>query len=1532
MRSPEMLQNLQSLQVIPWVAVIDFDPASEKDGLYHCIVKQTVHGVERRQPVVLHSDDCQTFFADRGGYSEKSQALKAAHQLSWIFANGRDDGMEREESFDGWFGTRKKEIDIALIKLKEQFSHLIVVFTVFSKESIKEMATLIESVYSQFGMQLLKRIVVVCENQETIDTLRSNCKIRRIDECFITGLPWATVVDTIKTMQKEVTRGDLGGSKCLLTSSPSTKPVRVPPKKLDEWKGLSVLDYDEDKRKYDDEQTKRIRDDFYRGYRVSWLNFKLRHDVERDMTMRVKQRTLDMLNERRLRLSNDPLMSRRYPTGLVTILHQPGTGGSTLARRVMWELRHENCRCVVIEGIDGRTSQHLQDIQYYGEDRKNLARCLPLLLCYDGEDLDQFRDLVCNLDRLGVRSVIINVKALSRQDDAHDRMSGNKSTFRVPTKLKDSEVTQVKRILSVLCRNEEQLSEMVAAASRDRHLFYFGLRLFGEEYNKEKLQKFVTSRLDAVSHIECQMLRFCSFVYNYRHMSIPRLCFRSIFVPVSVEEKIPFDIESIGPSSVELILEVQELTETSNYWGWRPAHPRVGELILKGEDIVAIALDFLTTMLRGSAHATKYLQEVACELFAKRMYVAKDDWYNEYDEVATDFYSSEQTSDQTPEKSPSRPTRHSQFIAEVLEQQNGKETALVLWFTLCTYVRNNPYAWQHFARFLAYEYKGSDLPLVMSHNVSRLLDRDITPANYDSLELEGTVDVRQAYLSESEEAKRNRLETDGVGAMTGFTCAMRCIKESHSLKAGTSAFYSTEGLIHKLCLDAYRNEVRDVESMEEAIAITQRAASAFNQAQECRQNYRNWYPLVGEIQVGLMLLDILRQSSFFEKRYRARGPSSFESFIYGETDELPHELRLLTSESAKFLKGLVAQILQLLHSVFEHEASLHADRSSEEAIRRRWHLAIVEASSLRTQFYKILAMRAGSLLPQERRWEKNNQMREMISDGLLKEHGESPFSSWKGLQQRHIQQLIRLLKPVALQRRHKVSCSTMVVLLRACIEAETDIPPLAEVVHMVHDWCTAYPQSEWAFMFRGMIHFPIPQGNRVADRQLVNESLKSCGLITRNKPFGFKRARPRYFVGRKEGINGLLPYRDIASWDGHLERHRTEGMFLTSADWWRSNPVWDKLARLEGTRQAGRSINYKGIHVRMDTDPSPRSEGRDRLWFCLGFTVQGPVAFDPIDEDMYKDLCEKEHNHEIPEFEGRLAFKRDGLKETTAKTPDSPRGKSFGHVSPSRKKGTVRLAGDLNNSTTTRDSTRLEEVASAATVTQLSFRPDDTFDIGDKTLTQSPPSDLTDGLCITTHDADTNDETTSMKRVNGRKPPPEANTIAASNVDEERSSLMSRLESGRALYDQYLPHGTSGPVWPASERGEPERSRRAMRLELADDCTHVRPGDTTQTLQSETDDNSDWTTVLKRRGSRQHRAASGENCELYIGGIAGLTDADVKSRAVIYGKVKFRRPSKDYGFLSYDSRQEASVARKDLSLAFAGHKVTVEWTRKQNKT
>ncbi|XP_062514797.1 uncharacterized protein LOC134190361 [Corticium candelabrum] len=1364
--------------------------------------------------------------------------------------------------------------------MKDRFPHLVAMFLVFSRTAINEMAWLVDSVFSLFKLlrssKSEKRLLILCDEQSTVDSLVKSCTVREdvVRNHCVAGLQWPMVAQIITELTE--TLPDKDGDKHLLTSSGDV--TCVPQKKLSEWISIEVLDCHEYKKGVENDRIPIVEGNFYRGEPISWDNLKLNHDIKRDMTIKVKQCVRDRLNARSSQKKLAENFTKVISIAIVTILHRPGTGGSSLAKRIMWDLHQESkCRCAVIEGITERTLQCLEELQRFGEKNSHNGECLPLLLYWDGDDADQFTNLVYQLSKRGVRGVILEVKALSYPDMNEDEVLGD-ATFLVPSQLRDSEVDRLKAIIRKLKKSRETENQLLQDVDRDRQLFYFGLRLFGKRYNQRKLTEYVESRLRIMSYVEQQLLQFCSFVYFYGHMSIPRSCFKDAYSSGLANA---YDVEMFSKSSVssscsDLLLEVPETTDKYVYHGWRPAHQLVAEIILKELDPVQTATDFMSTMLRQKSFGTKYLAEVACELFCKRTYFHKgDEWYDEYDEIATDFYNDK---DQHDHAKQAKSSRYSLFLTQILDSDKyGVDFVIAIWFTLCTFVRENAYGWQHFARFLALDVQDRQVKPLLCYYTCELLSRHVGMEDYGSLALFPNCDVRQAYLQGDDEVTAADLPD-----MNGFELAQSCIREAHILQLKVSAIYCTEGLIYKTKLECFagnlkKNDVQvSTSDIEKALTITDSAIEAFKKAQSCRQRYRNWHPLVGEIQVCLKMLQIIKDWSAFEKRYKTPDRLSFESLVSGELVDLPGSL---SPEHGNLLRSLVQRILHLLHIVFQHESAVHADRSSEEPIQRRWKRAVIAAADLQMQLYATLSFKTEQIYANKACWRNNPKMRELLSDSILKDYHEHPFSSWNSVPPRVTQKLIDLLMPVVKERGHKVGCSTVVMLIRACLEIDKP-PKWSDIVELVHNCCIDFPQSEWAFMFRGIIHFPLPddQQRGMTNSKLAVDSFRTCERLVETKPFQFKRARPRYFVGRNSDGCVFVPFNRVSFWDGHLERHKTEGMYLNCQEWWRSHPAWTRLARLEGTRLDRNKINYRGIRILMDKDPNPNSEGREKLWFCVGFTVQGPVAFDPVDKDTYANLLDAEANGEIPHFEEIIKAKRLQTDKTIDDTDQQP----------GQKHGITKTEELLQNTSHARD-TPLSPVPSDE------IKPD--FKLKPKTYQT------------------------------GR-----AQQSAKTKTKLSGDDLVNRKVKSRDLKTSH----------PTGESEHPVSTKRAL-LTPASISSDVALGTTpsknprfeTHTLDvhSQTSDENKaftdgdgWQVVASKSKFGRRRRFDPSNCVLSIAGIGGLSKKDIRQAAAQFGPFKLRL-DKDHASLVYESRENAESAKMGLPTAFEGRIIVVEWEK-----
>lgn len=171
-----------------------------------------------------------------------------------------------------------------------------------------------------------------------------------------------------------------------------------------------------------------------------------------------------------------------------------------------------------------------------------------------------------------------------------------------------------------------------------------------------------------------------------------------------------------------------------------------------------------------------------------------------------------------------------------------------------------------------------------------------------------------------------------------------------------------------------------------------------------------------------------------------------------------------------------------------------------------------------------------------------------------------------------------------------------------------------ELDKIVSIWVSKCPTSAWANLYNYMIHFPVPDKRLATFNHEANESIKKCNQIVLEKTGkGFRKSSADYFLGKGTGLYAIANSLQFPALD-------TKGE--TKTDFWRSKEVSEKLERVRGQKDVNSNgvITYKGIQLRFDEKRYPK-QSKDDLWFYVGFSVSGPYAYDPVDNDTYTILC-----------------------------------------------------------------------------------------------------------------------------------------------------------------------------------------------------------------------------------------------------------------------------------------------------------------------
>ncbi|XP_046581564.1 sterile alpha motif domain-containing protein 9-like [Haliotis rubra] len=223
------------------------------------------------------------------------------------------------------------------------------------------------AVAAQWKEQLFNRQV---DDQTSLNTrCLTQCKWEEINACL-----------------KEITGPDdpLTKAECHLTTTTGVYTV-LPKNTQNEMCDLEILSAtacseletmgEEEKFKIQTEAEKH----FYEGHSPSWVNFYSAHVQTRKIHGSILENVKDTLKGN---------VSDNHNIGRVTLYHQPGSGGTTTAKGLLWDLK-ERYRCCILHKYSKESHKQIVSLWQYKEEKRS-----PVLVMVDNLEEDKLQTLM----------------------------------------------------------------------------------------------------------------------------------------------------------------------------------------------------------------------------------------------------------------------------------------------------------------------------------------------------------------------------------------------------------------------------------------------------------------------------------------------------------------------------------------------------------------------------------------------------------------------------------------------------------------------------------------------------------------------------------------------------------------------------------------------------------------------------------------------------------------------------------------------------------------------------------------------------------------------------------------------------------------------------------------------------------------------------------------------------------------------------------------------------------------------------------
>jgi len=517
--------SLGALASFDWVGVFDFDPASSDNGLLSAIRE---HGISRSL-VVATKGATTTVNVDTGVF--------------WYFARGIDGRPDtlvqsQDKPWIRWRNAYSQDIQEQVRRLSSSIAPRkpVVVVLWYESQTIDFLKSLVEhcTVFDE------PQFLVISDNV----ALKTNLNLAEFDIEFF-QMP---LVDLCGAIQVEFASREAGAVAPHTIPTNSGAPTPVPADKVP-WleAGAEVFYTDLDSAQLKGGDNEAL---FLTGGTITVDDLKLRRDVERERTSRISHRVVQDLESRE--------------TVRINLNHAPGAGGSTVARRIAWDLHGLFPTLLLKDSTAADVREQHERINYiYSKTNRSI------LLVVDSSTAANrtVDDLFALLKSSNLPVVMLQVGRRLVSTPERER------TFKVELTLVSLESAMFLRAYREVVPDRGALLQAVhdSSSASERSAFIYGLTAYGENYSG--LDRFVTGRLEGLTPIQKAIMLNLAIAYEYGQRGLPPEAFTHI---LGTTNRTAVSIESAfrdRTASLDLIV--------SENGTWRPIHSLVSQSMIE---------------------------------------------------------------------------------------------------------------------------------------------------------------------------------------------------------------------------------------------------------------------------------------------------------------------------------------------------------------------------------------------------------------------------------------------------------------------------------------------------------------------------------------------------------------------------------------------------------------------------------------------------------------------------------------------------------------------------------------------------------------------------------------------------------------------------------------------------------------------------------------------------------------------------------------------------------------------------------------
>ena len=506
---------------IKWFKVFDFDLESRsgRGG----VLSECEEVVKESQTLVIttwKNKERLTEGEDSLDVMKMESNSKNENQLEWFFPRGNMNSREAliKGGVKEWYKKTKDAIEQRCEDINNCYGSF-PVFVLVLWYCTEPCASYLKKLLKK--LECIVETVVLCHDESLVDEDKTEIakwieedELADFEFSVIDGLPLSSICTHLADKFKSQSQSSSGNytlpSSQVADVSISVEDFQVLDACLEVlYSQIPYTDTEED-------ATRTKLDRFFRGSSLPWNVIRYhQYDVQRDKQHMIVSHITQCISE------NEKV--------LLEILHRPGSGGSTLAKRVLWEISQTK-KAVCVE-LKVRTLAMYQ----ITESIVKLWRLtdLPIVALIDSDVANPKPKELLNSVH-GARVIILHVKRYTGRRDVKMKEKIKQGKFLLEGEVS---VQEAEQIANKLLEHGEDMSKQRKKGLRklveevkqktSHRLYEFGLTAYGEKY--EGLTNYVAGnfkymREEGLNWWQC-IVAYLALVYYYGNVSIPAYLF-----------------------------------------------------------------------------------------------------------------------------------------------------------------------------------------------------------------------------------------------------------------------------------------------------------------------------------------------------------------------------------------------------------------------------------------------------------------------------------------------------------------------------------------------------------------------------------------------------------------------------------------------------------------------------------------------------------------------------------------------------------------------------------------------------------------------------------------------------------------------------------------------------------------------------------------------------------------------------------------------------------------------------------------------